>query len=204
VNIDVFRRVGQRGFDASARPLGPSRRVPVSLVAPSRAPRRGDRPSPSACCTEAPTHKATSSIPSLRSNPLGVVGAVLARMAPRPRSRPAGDRDRLAPTRVSSVLAVEECSRRPGRPTIEAELRDLILEMYRANHTWGAPRIHGELLKLGFTLAQSTVSKYLPRHRTPPSQSRRTFFRNHLREAIAIDFAVVPTATSGCSTSSLC
>jgi len=95
-------------------------------------------------------------------------------------------------------------SRRPGRPTIEAELRDLILEMYRANHTWGAPRIHGELLKLGFTLAQSTVSKYLPRHRTPPSQSRRTFFRNHLREAIAIDFAVVPTATSGCSTSSLC
>jgi len=86
-------------------------------------------------------------------------------------------------------------SRFPGRPSIEAELRDLILEMHRANATWGAPRIHGELLKLGFTLAQSTVSKYLPRDRTPPSQTWRTFFRNHLREALAIDFAVVPTVT---------
>ncbi|HME69822.1 MAG TPA: integrase core domain-containing protein, partial [Myxococcota bacterium] len=86
-------------------------------------------------------------------------------------------------------------SRRPGRPTIEAELRDLTLEMHRANPTWGAPRIHGELLKLGFTLAQSTVSKYLPRHRKPPSQSWRSFLQNHLPEALAIDFAVVPTAT---------
>ena len=88
-------------------------------------------------------------------------------------------------------------SRHPGRPTIEAELCDLILEMHRANPTWGAPRIHGELLKLGFTLAQSTVSKYLPRNRKPPSQSWRTFLRNHLRDAIAIDFAVVSTVTFG-------
>ncbi len=67
--------------------------------------------------------------------------------------------------------------------------------MHRANPTWGAPRIHGELLKLGFTLAQSTVSKYLPRNRKPPSQSWRTFLQNHLPEALAIDFAVVPTVT---------
>lgn len=67
--------------------------------------------------------------------------------------------------------------------------------MHRANPTWGAPRIHGELQKLGFTVAQSTVSKYLPRHRTPPSQSWRTFLQNHLPEALAIDFAVVPTVT---------
>jgi transposase InsO family protein len=67
--------------------------------------------------------------------------------------------------------------------------------MHRANPTWGAPRIHGELLKLGFTVAQSTVSKYLPRHRRPPSQGWRTFLRNHLREAVSIDFAVVPTVT---------
>jgi transposase InsO family protein len=85
--------------------------------------------------------------------------------------------------------------RRSGRPPIDAEVRHLILEMHRANPTWGAPRIHGELLKLGFTLAQSTVSKYLPRHRKPPSQGWRTFLRNHLGEAIAIDFAVVPTMT---------
>ena len=66
--------------------------------------------------------------------------------------------------------------------------------MHRANPTWGAPRIHGELVKLGFSLAQSTVSRYLPRNRKPPSQSGQTFLRNHLREAIAIDFSVVPTA----------
>ena len=88
-------------------------------------------------------------------------------------------------------------SRCPGRPPIEGEIRELILEMHRANPTWGAPRIHGELLKLGFRLAQSTVSKYLPRHRKPPSQSWRTFLRNHLREAIAIDFAVVSTVRFG-------
>jgi hypothetical protein len=67
--------------------------------------------------------------------------------------------------------------------------------MHRANPTWGAPRIHGELLKLGITIAQSTASKYLPRHRKPHSQGWRTFLRNHLRETIAIDFAVVPTVT---------
>ncbi len=69
--------------------------------------------------------------------------------------------------------------------------------MHAANPTWGAPRIHGELLKLGFTVAQSTVSRYLPRNRKPPSQGWRTFLRNHLRETIAIDFAVVPTVTFG-------
>jgi len=86
-------------------------------------------------------------------------------------------------------------SRWSGRPPVEAEVRELILEMHRANPTWGAPRIHGELLKLGFTVAQSTVSKYLPRNWKPPSQSWRTFLRNHLRDAIAIDFAVVQTVT---------
>ncbi len=86
-------------------------------------------------------------------------------------------------------------AKQPGRPGISAEIRELILEMDRANPTWGAPRIHGELLKLGITIAQPTVSKYLPRQRKPPSQGWRTFLRNHLREAVAIDFAVVPTVT---------
>jgi len=69
--------------------------------------------------------------------------------------------------------------------------------MHRANPTWGAPRIHGELVKLGFRLAQSTLSKYVPRHWKPSSQGWRTFLRNHLREAIAIDFAVVSTVRFG-------
>jgi hypothetical protein len=59
------------------------------------------------------------------------------------------------------------------------------------------PRIHGELLKLGFSLARSTASRYLPRNRKPPSQSWRTLLRNHLREAIASDFAVVSTVRFG-------
>jgi putative transposase len=80
-----------------------------------------------------------------------------------------------------------------GRPTLSSELIELIKTMHQANPTWGAPRIHGELLKLGIELAQSTVSKYLPRLQRPPSQGWRTFLRNHLGEVIAIDFAVVPT-----------
>jgi len=68
-------------------------------------------------------------------------------------------------------------SRSPGRPTIEAEIRDLILEMHRANPTWGAPRIHGEPRKLGFTVALSTVSKYLPRLSVPAGSEPRSLPR---------------------------
>ena len=67
---------------------------------------------------------------------------------------------------------------RRGRPTIEHELRDLIRRMSKENPLWGAPRIHGELLKLGFEVAESTVSKYMIGRRGPPSQSWRTFLRN--------------------------
>jgi hypothetical protein len=64
---------------------------------------------------------------------------------------------------------------RSGRPGITRALRELIRQMSRQNPLWGAPRIHGELLKLGFEVAESTVSKYMIRHRGPPSQSWRTF-----------------------------
>jgi transposase InsO family protein len=80
-----------------------------------------------------------------------------------------------------------------GRPAVPREVIDLIQTMQMANPTWGAPRIDGELLKLGIEVAQSTVSKYLRRSKRPPSQGWRTFVRNHLGEMIAIDFAVVPT-----------
>jgi len=63
---------------------------------------------------------------------------------------------------------------------------------------WGAPRIHGELLKLGFDLAQSTVSRYMSRHRGPPSQTWRTFLHNHADAIAAIDLCVVPTLTFEC------
>src|SRR5437667_2812335 len=82
---------------------------------------------------------------------------------------------------------------RRGRPTIEHELRDLIRRMSKENPVWGAPRIHGELLKLGFEVAESTVSKYMIARRGPPSQSWRTFLRNHADAIAAIDLCVVPT-----------
>ena len=85
--------------------------------------------------------------------------------------------------------------RLPGRPEVAANIRDLIRRMSQANPLWGAPRIHGELLKLGIAVAQSTVARYLPRPRKPPSQTWRTFLTNHLAQTAAIDFFTVPTAT---------
>jgi transposase InsO family protein len=78
---------------------------------------------------------------------------------------------------------------------VPAEIRDLIRNMSEANPLWGAPRIHGELLKLGIEVAQSTVAKYLRRPRKPPSQTWRTLLANHLEQMASIDFFVVPTAT---------
>jgi transposase InsO family protein len=72
-------------------------------------------------------------------------------------------------------------------------LRALIRQMSRENLLWGAPRIHGELLKLGFELAQSSVAKYMVKHRGPPSQGWRTFLRNHAPDIAAMDLFVVPT-----------
>ena len=84
---------------------------------------------------------------------------------------------------------------RGGRPPIDAEIRTLIRRMARENPTWGAPRIHGELLMLGFEVSEATVSRYMPRRRKPPSQSWRAFLRNHTQDLVSIDFFVVPTAT---------
>src|SRR5215468_5249 len=81
----------------------------------------------------------------------------------------------------------------PGRPTITREIRDLIRRMCRENPTWGAPRIHGELLKLGIDIGESSVTKYMVRSRKPPSQNWRTFLENHLSQIVSVDFFTVPT-----------
>jgi len=83
--------------------------------------------------------------------------------------------------------------RRGGRPPVETELRALIRRMSIENPLWGAPRIHGELLKLGFEVAQSSVAKYIVKRRVPPSQGWRTFLRNHAPDIAAMDLFVVPT-----------
>jgi transposase InsO family protein len=74
-------------------------------------------------------------------------------------------------------------------------VRRLIREIADANSLWGAPRIHGELLKLGFDVSERTVSRLMPRRRIPPSQTWRTFLKNHLGATVAIDFFAVPTLT---------
>src|SRR5580692_2990011 len=83
--------------------------------------------------------------------------------------------------------------RRAGRPQIETELRALIRRMSIENPLWGAPRIHGELLKLGFEVAQSSVAKYMVKRRRPPSQGWRTFLHNHAPDIAAMNLFVVPT-----------
>jgi transposase InsO family protein len=82
---------------------------------------------------------------------------------------------------------------RGGRPQIDTELRALIRRMSSENPLWGAPRIHGELLKLGFDVAQSSVAKYMVKRCGPPSQGWRTFLRNHAPDIAAMDLFVVPT-----------
>jgi putative transposase len=84
---------------------------------------------------------------------------------------------------------------RLGRPAVPCEIRALIRTMSGANPMWGAPRIHGELLKLGIDVSQATVAKYMVHRRRPPSQPWRTFLANHLEQIAAADFFVVPAAT---------
>jgi transposase InsO family protein len=80
-----------------------------------------------------------------------------------------------------------------GRPKIPGEIRRLIREMSLANRLWGAPRIHGELLKLGIEVAQSTVAKYMARSGRGRSQTWKTFLHNHSSGIGAMDFLIVPT-----------
>ncbi len=86
-------------------------------------------------------------------------------------------------------------SRRLGRPKMSTEIRDLIRQMSLANPLWGAPRIHGELLKLGIDVSQATVGRYLPWRPKVPSPTWRAFLHNHLTDIAAIDMFVVATAT---------
>jgi hypothetical protein len=81
----------------------------------------------------------------------------------------------------------------PGRPAVTKEVRDLIRRMSRENPIWGAPRIHGGLLKLGIDIGETSVSKYMVRRSKPPSQTWRTFLVNHLKSLVSVDFFTVPT-----------
>jgi putative transposase len=85
--------------------------------------------------------------------------------------------------------------RRTGRPSVDREIRDLIRQMSQANPLWGAPRIHGELLKLGICIGQTAVAKYMIRSLRPLSPNWRTFLRNHMDGIAAVDMFVIATVT---------
>jgi len=91
---------------------------------------------------------------------------------------------------------------RGGRPKTAADIRRLIREMSVANPLWGAPRIHGELLKLGIDVGQTTVAKYMARRRRPPSQGWKTFLRNHADGIASMDLFLSPRSRFGCCTDS--
>jgi hypothetical protein len=80
-----------------------------------------------------------------------------------------------------------------GRPPVDAEIRALVTRIATANPLWGAPRIHGELLKIGIEVAERTVSRLMPKRPPQPSQTWRTFLANHVRDLVSIDFFTVPT-----------
>jgi len=110
-------------------------------------------------------------------------------MARVPHARQAGYHHLLASKRISTLLEVEESSGENW------ETRDLIRNMSASNFLWGAPRLHGELLKLGIGVSQATVAKYMVKHQKPPSQTWRTFLENHVNQLVSVDFFVVPTVT---------
>jgi putative transposase len=148
--------------------------------------------------------------------------AVLRRGSKRPRLRPSdrifwawlsrswsGWRDALVIVRPETVIAwrrrkfreywTKLCrSGKPGRPKVAKEVRDLIRQMSVANPLWGSPHIVGELEKIGITLSRSTVAKYMVRHRKPPSQTWRSFLKNHVRDIVAVDFFIGKRPANPC------
>ena len=142
---------------------------------------------------------------------------ILRRQSPRRTRLPNSDRlvfvwlYRLCPTVVDAVAIIRpetlirwhrrgfrafwrwKSRSRGGRPAVPTEIRELIREMSRANWLWGAPRIHGELLKLGIEVAESTVAKYMVKRPRRPGQSWAAFLRNHSDGIAAVDLFVVPT-----------
>ncbi len=84
---------------------------------------------------------------------------------------------------------------KPGRPPIAREVRARIRQMSKANVGWGAPRIAGELAKIGIEVSTTTVAKYVVRRRKPPSPTWRAFLKNHVRDLVSSDFFVVPTVS---------
>src|SRR5207247_9686636 len=129
-----------------------------------------------------------------RSTFMGMVVSIMAPMAVCAPDGETGHSYWLAPPRVPLVLDLKVRHGHAGRPSVPRETRELIRILSRNNSTWGAPSIHSELLKLGIQISEASVAKYMVRHRKPPSQTWRTFLKNHMAQLASVDFFTVPTA----------
>jgi len=176
--------------------------MPLSLTIPfatlfsifrSRCPRAGEPGSAPPNRRPSAVREKTPGIVPVGSLVVGLIFPHLERLALGTGHRQTRNRHCVASRRFSPVLDLEGATG-PTRTTSHSrELRDLIRKMCRENRGWGAPRIHGELLKLGFDIGESSVSKYMLRCRRPPSQTWRTFLENHAQQFVSIDFFTVPT-----------
>ena len=103
----------------------------------------------------------------------------------------------MAQKELQDIRKLKSRRKGPGRPPISPEILDLILKIAEANPLWGAPRIHGELLKLGIDISERTVSNLISsgRRPKPPFQTWRAFLKNHMMNLVSIDFFTIPTAT---------
>src|SRR5260370_20063794 len=119
---------------------------------------------------------------------MGVAVRSLDRLAICLGHRQTGNRHWLAPQGLPAVLDMKGRHGQPGRPAVSKEIRQLIRKMSRENPLWGAPRIHGEWLKLGIDIGETGVGKYIVRSRKPPSQTWRTFLENHVKTMVSVDF----------------
>src|SRR6266542_1149963 len=109
--------------------------------------------------------------------------------------RKAGNSDWVARKGFRLYWSWKSRAGKSGRPCVSRQVRELIRQVSTANPLWGAPRIHGELLKLGIQISEATVAKYMVRQPKPPSQTWRSFLENHVQQLVAIDFLVVPTVS---------
>ena len=122
-----------------------------------------------------------------------MVVRTLGRLEIRAGHRQTRDRHRLAPQRLPFVLDLEGSARKNRKARSLVRGPPLIRTMSLANPLWGAPRIHGELLKLGIQVGETSVGKYMVRHGKPPTQTWRTFLENHISQLVSVDFFTVPT-----------
>ena len=162
-------------------PLVVSLNAAVGFTVTSKHAYRDSCFTASACCASAADEQAAEP-ENRRPFAVGDALAGLVAVAVSAGNRQTGNRNRLAVKGCRWYWRWKSRAGKSGRPCVSREIRELIRQMSTANPLWGAPRIHGELLKLGIHVSQATVAKYMVRERKPPSQTWRTFLENHVKQ----------------------